>query len=49
MCKEIEYDYMNERLVFDIPAVRSKVLDLGSSLSGGLGSNPTAAIILKLH
>lgn len=28
-------------------AERSKALDLGSSLSGGVGSNPTAAIIVS--
>lgn len=27
----------------------SKALDLGSSLSGGVGSNPTAAIILVFY
>ena len=29
-------------------AERSKALDLGSSLSGGVGSNPTAAKVLFL-
>jgi len=39
MCKEILYDYMNERHVLDITAVHSKVFDLGYSLSGGMGWN----------